>query len=241
MKKWTAGWNTRQRKCFKTEIVAVKVARRVRVSETVLRRGRVAKPRPFRVSLKWNTASLWGKVIRDVRKHWRGLLAKHAFPRRASFVTNDSGVRIPRRFLPENGYPERRYPESGYPRVSMSSRKWQGYRLECRVKCHSFLTSTKDVNPPVSGSAIPVLGEKIKRGYVFWLFFELDLCSATSMESSHRDLLNDAAEHRSILKTDQNTHNSLIFQDRPMFNHINGKLSPRPFKWYGWTQVYLEK
>jgi len=50
------------------------------------------------------------------------------------------------------------------------------------------------------------------------------------MESSRRDLLNDVAEHRSILKNNQNTPYSLIFQDRPMFNHINGKLSPTPFK-----------
>jgi len=27
----------------------------------------------------------------------------------------------------------------------------------------------------------------------------------------------------------------VIFQDRPMFSHINGKLSPRLFYWYGWT------
>ena len=33
----------------------------------------------------------------------------------------------------------------------------------------------------------------------------------------------------------------VIFQDRPMFSHINEKLSPRPFEWYGWTWVYLEK
>ena len=27
----------------------------------------------------------------------------------------------------------------------------------------------------------------------------------------------------------------VIFQDRPMFSHINGELSPRPFQWYVWT------
>jgi len=26
-----------------------------------------------------------------------------------------------------------------------------------------------------------------------------------------------------------------VFPNRPMFSHINGKLSPSPFKWYGWT------
>ena len=30
--------------------------------------------------------------------------------------------------------------------------------------------------------------------------------TATSLESSRRDLLNDVAEHRSILKTDEKTH-----------------------------------
>jgi len=28
---------------------------------------------------------------------------------------------------------------------------------------------------------------------------------------------------------------SIIFQHRPMFSYINGKLSPRPTEWYGWT------
>jgi len=36
-------------------------------------------------------------------------------------------------------------------------------------------------------------------------------------------------------------HILVTFQDRPMFSHINGKLSPRPFSWCGWTWVYLEK
>ena len=31
------------------------------------------------------------------------------------------------------------------------------------------------------------------REYVFWLFFKIGLCSATSMESSRRDILNDMA------------------------------------------------
>jgi len=50
------------------------------------------------------------------------------------------------------------------------------------------------------------------------------------MESSHRDLLNDMAEQRSILKNNQHTHFSLTFLDRAMFSHINGKLLPRPFE-----------
>jgi len=72
-------------------------------------------------------------------------------------------------------------------------------------------------------------------------FSKLDLCSATSMESSRRDLLNDMAKHRSTLKNNQSTLYSFIFQVRPMFSHINGELSPRPFEWCGWTQAYHEK
>ena len=57
-----------------------------------------------------------------------------------------------------------------------------------------------------------MLGVKLKRRwYVFWPLFKVDLCSATSMESSRRDLFNDMAEHGAILKNDQNTHHSFIF------------------------------
>jgi len=88
------------------------------------------------------------------------------------------------------------------------------------------------------GKFYPPLDVKLKQGqHVFWLFFKINLCPATSMESSHLDLLNDVTEHRSILKNKHNTHYSLIFKDRPMFSHINGKLSPRPFKWYGLTHI----
>jgi len=61
---------------------------------------------------------------------------------------------------------------------------------------------------PVSGREFfTVLGVKLKwQWYVFWLFFKIGLCSATSMESSRRDLLNDVADHRSILKNNQNTY-----------------------------------
>jgi len=76
-------------------------------------------------------------------------------------------------------------------------------------------------NAPDLGNAMPVLGMKPKRGlYVLWSFFNIDLCSATSIESSRRDLLNDMAEHRPILKNNQNTHYSLILLDRRMFSHI---------------------
>jgi len=33
----------------------------------------------------------------------------------------------------------------------------------------------------------------------------------------------------------------IIFQERPMFSHINGKLSARPFESCGWTLVYVIK
>ena len=81
------------------------------------------------------------------------------------------------------------------------------------------------------GDAILVLGVKLKRVYyVFWRFFKIDLRSAISMTSSCRDLSIDMAEYRPILKNNQNTLYSLIFQDRSMFSHIIGKPSPRPFE-----------
>jgi len=54
----------------------------------------------------------------------------------------------------------------------------------------------------------------------------IDLCSATSIESSLRDRLNGMAVPSSISKNNQNMHYSFTFQDRPIFSHINGKLSP---------------
>jgi len=79
------------------------------------------------------------------------------------------------------------------------------------------------------------LSEKITKIRTTPIFLKIGLCSATSMESSRRELLNDVAEHRSIWKNNHNKHFSDIFEDRPMFSNINGKLSPRPFQWYGWT------
>ena len=76
-----------------------------------------------------------------------------------------------------------------------------------------------------------VLGVEIKWGYyVLRLFCKITLSLVTTMSSSRRDFLNCMAEHRSILKNNQNTYYSLTFQGRPMFSHINGKLSPRPFE-----------
>ena len=54
---------------------------------------------------------------------------------------------------------------------------------------------------------LSVLGMKLKRvEWVVWLFFNIDLCSATSIESSDGDLLNDMTEHKPILKNNQNTY-----------------------------------
>jgi len=50
------------------------------------------------------------------------------------------------------------------------------------------------------------LSWKITKIRISPLFFKVDLRSSTSMESSRRDLLNDVAGHRSILKNDQNTY-----------------------------------
>jgi len=67
------------------------------------------------------------------------------------------------------------------------------------------------------------------------VIFEINLCSATSMKGSRQDLFSDMADHRAILKNNQNTHYSLIFQDRTMFSHTNGKLASRSLQLYGWT------
>jgi len=57
----------------------------------------------------------------------------------------------------------------------------------------------------VSGNALPVLGVKPKRGYVFWLFFKIDPCSDISFERSRRELSIDVAVHSSMLKNYRNT------------------------------------
>jgi len=56
-------------------------------------------------------------------------------------------------------------------------------------------------------------GCETKTGKVlFWLFFKIDLCSASSSKRSRQELSIDTAEHMSILKNYQNTHYSLIFK-----------------------------
>jgi len=94
--------------------------------------------------------------------------------------------------------------------------------------------TTKEVyaNRTETRGVLTCFGCEIK---TFWYFIKVDQCSAISMESARRDLLKGMAEHRATLKNNQNTQHSLIFLDRPMFSHINGKLSPRPFEWYGLT------
>jgi len=54
------------------------------------------------------------------------------------------------------------------------------------------------------------------------LFFKMGLCSATSMESSRRALLNDVAELRPILKNNQNTYHPYGFTPKTAF----------PKKWF---------
>jgi len=53
------------------------------------------------------------------------------------------------------------------------------------------------------------------------------------MESSHQDLSHYMAEPRPAFQNNQITHYSLTFQDRPIFRHINGRLSMIPFELYG--------
>jgi len=62
---------------------------------------------------------------------------------------------------------------------------------------------------------------------VFWLFFKIDLCSATSFQRSRRELSIDVAEHRSIVKNKGALRVLVIFQDRPVFSHIIQKVSAR--------------
>jgi len=51
------------------------------------------------------------------------------------------------------------------------------------------------------------------------VFFEVDLRSATSMESSRRDFLNDMAEQRSTLKNNQHTFNPVMVSYQKQLSH----------------------
>jgi len=69
---------------------------------------------------------------------------------------------------------------------------------------------------PVPGNAIPVLGVKLTRGKcIFWLFFKVDLCSATSMESSLRDLSNDVVEHKRLSWKITKIHSTPVLFSHP--------------------------
>jgi len=74
---------------------------------------------------------------------------------------------------------------------------------------HDILsTITVKTKKPFFGEYYTCFGDEAKTGVVRTVlreFFNIHLCSATSIESSRRDPLNDVAEHRSILKTNQNT------------------------------------
>jgi len=63
---------------------------------------------------------------------------------------------------------------------------------------------------------------------VFWLFFKIDLSSASLIESFRRGRLNDLAEHRSILNNSQNT-----YYPRFVFSPNTGKNSLKQvFRFY---------
>ena len=57
----------------------------------------------------------------------------------------------------------------------------------------------------------------------------VDLCSAISLKMPRQKRFIDAAEHRSISKTEGEVRISVIFQDRPMLSHIIEKVSARAF------------
>ena len=60
------------------------------------------------------------------------------------------------------------------------------------------------------------LSRKITKIRTTPLFYEAELSLATSMESSRRDLLNDMAEHRPILKNNRNTHQ--VSHPKPIYS-----------------------
>jgi len=84
-------------------------------------------------------------------------------------------------------------------------------RLSCQACCRLPFSDGYDQHSknkaPVLGNSIPFFGCETKTGVEHVLvFFNINLCSATSMESSRRDLFNDVADHESILKNNQNTY-----------------------------------
>jgi len=75
------------------------------------------------------------------------------------------------------------------------------------VQTHQSVNKTEHSTnrTPILGNAITCFGYETKTGAVRMSSFKKYLCSATSMESSRRDLSNDKAEHRSIWRCNQNT------------------------------------
>jgi len=77
----------------------------------------------------------------------------------------------------------------------------------CRL---TITTSSSQKRNTCFREFLPVLGVKLKRRLCeFWLFFEIDLCSVTSIESSRRNILNYMAEYRSIMKSSHTTYEPL--------------------------------
>jgi len=93
----------------------------------------------------------------------------------------------------------------------------------------------------VLAKAIPDLGIKLKRGfYVFWLFFQIGMCSPISFKRSRRELSIDMAEYRSILKNKGVLRMLVILQDRPIISHIILKVSARCFYWYDYVRYIMK-
>jgi len=112
-------------------------------------------------------------------------------------------------------------------RINLWVEKEHGYTVKTK---HTFL-----------GNATPILGEKLKGLYVFWLFIKIGFFSATWFKRSRRELSIDVAEHKSMLESKGVVRILVIFQARPVFNHIIQKVSARAFHRCCWTYVYLEK
>jgi len=79
--------------------------------------------------------------------------------------------------------------------------------------------------------SLTLLYVSLKRGKYFGNFSRLAYVQPHPLKALG-EILWMIWDYKYILK---NTHYSLIFQGRPMFSRINGKLSVRRSEWYCWT------
>ena len=83
--------------------------------------------------------------------------------------------------------------------------------VENKIRFYCYTVKSK----PSFGECFRWFWCETKTGwYLFWLFFEVGLCSAIPIKRSRRELSIDVADHRSILKIKEEVRVLLIFQDR---------------------------